>query len=191
MALREIRLEGDPVLYKVSRPLAKMTERTKTLIEDMFETMYDGEGIGLAAPQVGILRRIFVIDAAQREGESDPMVFINPEILETEGTQKGSEGCLSVPGKIASVTRPNFVKVKAMDENMEEFVMEADGVLARVILHENDHLDGHLYPELAEGPLMDVDEVLSEEASDQSEDSQAEDILYHKKIFRNGVEVEH
>ena len=191
MALREIRLEGDPVLYKVSRPLAKMTERTKTLIEDMFETMYDGEGIGLAAPQVGILRRIFVIDAAQREGESDPMVFINPEILETEGTQRGSEGCLSVPGKIANVTRPNFVKVKALDENMEEFVMEADGVLARVILHENDHLDGHLYPELAEGPLMDVDEVLSEQTSEQSEDSQEEDTLYHKKIFRNGVETEH
>ncbi len=193
MALREIRLEGDPVLYKVSRPLTKMTERMQTLIDDMFETMYDGEGIGLAAPQVGILRRIFVIDAAQQYEETDPMVFINPEILETKGSQRGSEGCLSVPGKIANVTRPDFVKVKALDRNMEEFVMEADGVLARVILHENDHLDGHLYPEIADGPLMDVEEVLASEESLEEDDTAVDEteVSYHKKIFRNGVECDH
>ena len=93
----------------------------------------------------------------------NPLVFINPEVLETSGEQTGSEGCLSVPGKVANVTRPNYVKIKAYDRNMQEFVHEAEGIPARVILHEYDHLDGHLYPELAEGPLMDIEDVEVEE----------------------------
>ena len=159
MALREIRLEGDPILYKQARPVEKMTDRMKTLVDDMLDTMYDGEGIGLAAPQVGILRRIFVIDTSEEDEEKDPLVFINPEVLETRGEQKGSEGCLSVPGKIANVIRPSFVRIKACDKDMREFILEAEEVLARVILHEYDHLDGHLYPEKAEGPLMDIEEI--------------------------------
>ena len=159
MALREIRLEGDPILYKEARPVAKMTDRMRTLVEDMLDTMYDGDGVGLAAPQVGILRRIFVIDTSEEDEEKDPLVFINPEVLETSGEQTASEGCLSVPGKIANVTRPNFVRIKAYDKDMRQFIMEAEEVLARVILHENDHLDGHLYPEKAEGPLLDIEEI--------------------------------
>ena len=163
MALREIRLQGDPILYKTSRPVGNLTDRMKTLIDDMFDTMYDGEGVGLAAVQVGILRRIFIVDATEEDEEPDPLVFINPEVLETSGEQTGSEGCLSVPGKVANVTRPNYVKIKAYDRNMQEFVHEAEGIPARVILHEYDHLDGHLYPELAEGPLMDIEDVEVEE----------------------------
>lgn len=159
MALREIRLEGDPILYKQARPVEKMTDRMKTLVDDMLDTMYDGEGIGLAAPQVGILRRIFVIDTSEEDEEKDPLVFINPEVLETQGEQNGSEGCLSVPGKIANVIRPSWVRIKAYNKDMRQFVLEAEEVLARVILHEYDHLDGHLYPEKAEGPLMDIEEV--------------------------------
>ena len=130
-----------------------MTPRLKTLISDMFETMYDACGVGLAAPQVGILKRIFVVDTT---GDT-PRVFINPEIVETSGEQTGEEGCLSVPGKCAVVTRPNYVKVRALDENMEPFELEATELLARAVLHENDHLDGHLYVEKAEGEIMDVE----------------------------------
>lgn len=182
MALREIRLEGDPVLKKIARPVTQMTDRISTLIDDMFDTMYEGEGIGLAAPQVGILRRIFVIDCADVEhgDEPDPLVFINPEILETSGEQRGSEGCLSVPGKIANVTRPNYVKLRAYDRDMKQFEMEAEEILARVILHENDHLDGHLYPEIAEGALMDVEEVMEEQEGD--EDAEEVRIVVKKKV---------
>lgn len=180
MALREIRLEGDPILNKVARPVTNMTDRLATLIEDMIETMYDGDGVGLAAPQVGILRRIFVIDCADTEhgDEPDPMVFINPEILETSGEQTGSEGCLSVPGKVANVRRPNYVKLRAYDAEMRHFEMEAEGMVARVVLHENDHLDGHLYPEIAEGALMDVEEVLEE----QDEEAADTHIEIRKKV---------
>ncbi len=166
MALREIRLQGDPILYKESRPVEKMTQRTSILIDDMIETMYDGEGIGLAAPQVGILRRLFVIDTAEEGEENHPLVFINPEILETKGEQSGTEGCLSVPGKVASVIRPSYVKLKAFDRDMREFIMEAENVLARVILHEYDHLNGHLYPEKADGPLLDVEDIEESDDSD-------------------------
>ncbi len=163
MALREIRLEGDPILYKTARPLEKMTDRIKVLIDDMLDTMYDGEGVGLAAPQVGILRRIFVVDTSDEDEEKDPLIFINPEILETSGEVKWTEGCLSVPGKVANVTRPSYVKLKAYDRDMNGFIMEAEEVLARVILHEYDHLDGHLYPEKAEGPLIDVEDIKEDE----------------------------
>ena len=153
MALRQIRVMGDEVLTKQCREVKEMTPRLKTLISDMFETMYDACGVGLAAPQVGILKRIFVVDTT---GDT-PRVFINPEIVETSGEQTGEEGCLSVPGKCAVVTRPNYVKVRALDENMELFELEATELLARAVLHENDHLDGHLYVEKAEGEIMDVE----------------------------------
>ena len=153
MALRQIRVMGDEVLTKQCREVKEMTPRLKTLISDMFETMYDACGVGLAAPQVGILKRIFVVDTT---GDT-PRVFINPEIVETSGEQTGEEGCLSVPGKCAVVTRPNYVKVRALDENMEPFELGATELLARAVLHENDHLDGHLYVEKAEGEIMDVE----------------------------------
>ncbi len=153
MALRQIRVMGDEVLTKQCREVKEMTPRLKTLISDMFETMYDACGVGLAAPQVGILKRIFVVDTT---GDT-PRVFINPEIVETSGEQTGEEGCLSVPGKCAVVTRPNYVKVRALDENMEPFELETTELLARAVLHENDHLDGHLYVEKAEGEIMDVE----------------------------------
>ncbi|MBQ2532705.1 MAG: peptide deformylase [Lachnospiraceae bacterium] len=152
MALREIRIQGDPVLNKVCRPVETLTPRLQELIDDMLDTMYDAQGVGLAAPQVGVLRRIVVIDVGE-----GPIVMINPEILETAGEQCGMEGCLSVPGKAAEVTRPNYVKAKALNENMEEFIIEGEELLARAICHELDHLDGHMYTEIAEGPLQDVE----------------------------------
>ncbi len=152
MALREIRIQGDPVLNKVCRPVETLTPRLQELIDDMLDTMYEAQGVGLAAPQVGVLRRIVVIDVGE-----GPIVMINPEILETAREQCGMEGCLSVPGKAAEVTRPNYVKAKALNENMEEFIIEGEELLARAICHELDHLDGHMYTEIAEGPLQDVE----------------------------------
>ena len=151
MAIRDIREMGDEVLEKVCKEVKSMTPRTLTLIEDMIDTMYDAFGVGLAAPQVGVLKRIVVIDVGE-----GPIILINPEILETSGEQTGSEGCLSVPGKAGTVTRPNYVKVKALDENMEEVIYEGEGLLARAFCHEIDHLDGHLYVEKVEGELHDV-----------------------------------
>ena len=151
MALRTIRVEGDPVLTKVSRPVDKMTPRNPELIMDMLDTMYDAMGVGLAAPQVGILKRIVVIDVGE-----GPIVLINPEILETSGEQTGDEGCLSVPGMAGQVTRPNYVKVKALDIDMNEVEYEGEGLLARAFCHEIDHLDGHMYTELVEGELHHV-----------------------------------
>ncbi len=156
MALRNIREQGDPVLGKVCK---EVNSRTKNLIDDMFETMYEADGVGLAAPQVGILKRIFVVDVT---GEA-PLVFINPQIIETSGEQTGYEGCLSVPGKTGTVTRPNHVKIRAYDENMEEFELEGEELLARAILHENDHLDGHLYVEKVEGELFNTADISEEE----------------------------
>lgn len=151
MALRTIRVEGDEVLTKVSRPVDKMTPRIHDLITDMLDTMYEAMGVGLAAPQVGILKRIVVIDIGE-----GPIVLINPEILETSGEQTGDEGCLSVPGMAGQVTRPNYVKVKALDEDMNEVEYEGEGLLARAFCHELDHLDGHMYTEKVEGGLHDV-----------------------------------
>lgn len=158
MALRTIRVEGDPVLTKVSRPVDKMTPRNHELIMDMLDTMYDAMGVGLAAPQVGILKRIVVIDVGE-----GPIVLINPEILETSGEQTGDEGCLSVPGMAGQVTRPNYVKVKALDIDMNEVEYEGEGLLARAFCHEIDHLDGHLYVEKVEGELMDNADLEEEE----------------------------
>jgi len=153
MAIRNIREMGDEVLTKKCREVTEMTPRVRELIEDMLETMYEANGVGLAAPQVGILKRIVVIDTT---GE-DPHILINPRIVETSGEQTGNEGCLSVPGKCAVVTRPNYVKAVALDVNMKEFVLEGTELLARAICHEVDHLEGHLYVEKAEGPLKDVE----------------------------------
>ena len=161
MAIREIRTMGDEVLTKTCKEVTAMTPRTILLIEDMIDTMYDAMGVGLAAPQVGVLKRIVVIDVGE-----GPIVLINPEILETSGEQSGDEGCLSVPGKAGCVTRPNYVKVKALDEDMKEVIYEGEGLLARAFCHEIDHLDGHLYVEKVEGEIHDVayeDEEMEEE----------------------------
>lgn len=151
MALRTIRTEGDAVLNKVSRPITEMTPRIRDLIVDMLDTMYDAMGVGLAAVQVGILKRVVTIDVGD-----GPIVLINPEILETAGEQVGDEGCLSVPGMAGQVTRPNYVKIKALDTDMNEVIYEGEGLLARAFCHEIAHLDGHLYTELVEGELHRV-----------------------------------
>ena len=161
MAVREIRVQGDDVLAKVCKEVKVLTPRTLVLIEDMLDTMYEAQGVGLAAPQVGILKRIVVIDVGE-----GPIILINPEILETSGEQTGDEGCLSVPGLAGQVTRPNYVKVKALDENMEEVIYEGEGLLARAFCHEIDHLDGHLYVEKVEGELH---EPVYEEEEDEEE----------------------
>ena len=153
MALRTIRVEGDSVLTKKSRPVDKMTPRLQELIDDMLDTMYEAMGVGLAAPQVGILRRIVVIDVGD-----GPIVLINPEIIESAGEQTGEEGCLSVPGMAGTVTRPEFVRVKAMDENMEEVIYEGEGLLARAFCHEIDHLDGVLYIDKMDHEIFDDEE---------------------------------
>ncbi len=161
MALRNIRTIGDEILRKEAKSVKAMTPRTEKLIEDMLDTMYDAYGVGLAAPQVGILKRIVVIDVS--ENQDAPYVLINPEIIETSGSQTGSEGCLSVPGKHATVTRTDYAKVRAQDENMEWFELEGEGLLARAFCHECDHLDGILYVDKKEGPLLDNEEPQEEE----------------------------
>ena len=158
MAIRTIRVIGDEILYKECKPVKAMTPRVEELIEDMFETMYENNGVGLAAPQVGILKQIVVINV----DDGNQYVLINPEIIEEEGSQTGQEGCLSVPGKAGIVTRPQRVKVKALDENMEEFVLEGEDLLARAICHECAHLHGQLYVSLVEGELMDTTEEVEE-----------------------------
>ena len=154
MALRNIRILGDEILKKQAKEVTEMTPKIEELIDDMFETMYDATGCGLAAPQVGIRKRIVVIDCGDQ-----PLVLINPEILETSGEQTGQEGCLSVPGKVGIVTRPNYAKVKALDENMDEIIVEGTELLARCLCHEIDHLNGIMYVDKAEGPLMDTEEA--------------------------------
>lgn len=162
MALRQIRIMGDKVLEKKCREVTEVTPRIRELIQDMLETMYDADGVGLAAPQVGILRRIVVIDVGE-----GPLVMINPVILETSGSQTGSEGCLSLPGQAGMVTRPNYVKVRAMNENMEEYEAEGTEMLARAICHECDHLDGIMYVSKVEGKLFDTDPDLMEEEPEE------------------------
>lgn len=172
MAIREIREIGEACLNKNCKEVKEMTDRIRILIEDMIETMHDAEGVGLAAPQVGILRRIVVIDVSE-EGDS-PIIMINPVLEETSGEQTGPEGCLSVPGKTGIVTRPDYAKASALDINMQPIVVEGEGLLARAICHELDHLDGHLYTEKVEGPLMTNEEFLEylkelEEDEDEEE----------------------
>ena len=162
MALRNIRIMGDPVLEKKCKEIKDVTPRIKELAEDMLDTMYEANGVGLAAPQVGILKRVVVIDTTG----DDPHVLINPEILETAGEQTGHEGCLSLPGKTGIVTRPNYVKVKAYDLDMNEYELEGEELLARAIVHELEHLDGHMYVEKVEGELMNVSSLSSESDED-------------------------
>ena len=143
MALRNLVLEGDPLLRKTSRPVDEITPRIIKLLDDMADTMYyGGRGIGIAAPQVGVLRRVFIVDVGDEHGLIE---FINPEIIEASGSQTDNEGCLSVPGKTCEVERPSHIKVKATNRNGNEFELEADGLLARCICHENDHLNGVLF----------------------------------------------
>lgn len=159
MAIRKIREMGDPVLEKKCKEVKEITPRTQELIDDMFETLYEAQGVGLAAPQVGILKRIVVIDVT---GE-DPILLINPKIMETSGEQTGYEGCLSVPGKSGMVTRPNYVKVLACDENLQPFELEGTELLARALCHELEHLDGHLYVEKVDGPLVNTADLTESE----------------------------
>ena len=162
MALRQIRIMGDEKLEKVCRPVKEITDRERELVRDMLDTMYDANGVGLAAPQVGILKRIVVIDIGE-----GPVVMINPEILETSGEQTGQEGCLSLPGQAGIVTRANYVKVRATAENGEEYELEGTELMARAICHECDHLDGIMYVTRVEGNLFDV--------SDQPEEIEDEE----------------
>ena len=155
MALRNIRVIGDEILYKRSKEVKEVTEKTRQLVEDMFETMYEAEGVGLAAPQVGILKRIVVIDVS--EEQNSPIVLINPVITHMEGEQRGSEGCLSVSGKAGIVIRPNLVRARALDLDMNEIEIEGEEFLARAIIHEVEHLDGKLYVDKVDGELVDVE----------------------------------
>ena len=158
MALRNIRINDDPILRKKCKAVTEVTDKIRELVEDMIDTMYEAEGVGLAAPQVGILKRIVVIDVGE-----GPVIMINPEILETSGSQTGQEGCLSVPGKAGIVTRPNYVKVKAYDLDMNEFIIEGEELMARALCHEIAHLDGDLYIDHVEGDLMEVEYDIDEE----------------------------
>ena len=166
MALRTIREYGDEILTKPCKQVKLMTPMLSMLIDDMFETMYESGGVGLAAPQVGSLKRVCVIDVT---GE-DPYVFINPEIIETDGEQEGYEGCLSLPGKSGIVKRPAHVKVRALDRKMQPFELEANDLFARAICHETDHLDGKMYVDLVEGELVNNEDLeLESEAGSESE----------------------
>lgn len=162
MALREVRKEGDEILRKQCKPVREMTPRLRQLIDDMFDTMYEENGVGLAAPQVGILKQIVVIDTGLEE--PDPLVLINPEIVETEGEDIGYEGCLSVPGYQGKVSRAAKVRVHAFDADMQEFELEAEDLLARCIQHETDHLHGILY----------IDKVIGELEKPEDEEEEAE-----------------
>ena len=151
MAIRTVRTVGDAVLEKKCREVKAMTPRIEELIDDMFDTMYENNGVGLAAPQVGVLLRVIVVDTGD-----DPRVLINPVIVESDGEQTGEEGCLSYPGKYGIVTRPMHVVVEGLDREMNPVRMEAEGLLARDFCHEIDHLDGKMYMELVEGDIKDA-----------------------------------
>ena len=143
MAIRNIRIDGGPILRKISREVGEVNDRIRLLLDDMAETMYDADGVGLAAPQVGILRRVIVVDP--RDGETGLVKLVNPEIIEKDGEQIGIEGCLSIPEFNATVKRPEHVKVKYLDENGEENIWDAHGFPAVILCHEIDHLDGVLF----------------------------------------------
>lgn len=167
MALRNIREIGDEVLEKKAKTIKEVTPRIRALAQDMLETMYDTGGVGLAGPQVGVLKRIVVIDVTEEQNE--PYTMLNPVIVEQDGEQTGYEGCLSVPGKVGEVTRPNRVVVRYQDLDLNEWEMEAEEFLARAICHELDHLDGHLYVEKVNGELRDAAELQEAEPSEEDE----------------------
>lgn len=160
MALRNILTEGSETLKKISRPVTKFDERLHILLDDMKETLEEAGGVGLAAPQVGVLRRLFVVDTGE-----EILECVNPEIVETSGEQVGAEGCLSVPGKYGIVRRPNNVKIRAQDRNGEWFEAAGEELIARCFCHEYDHLDGKLYTEIAEHMLTksEMESMLSQE----------------------------
>lgn len=158
MAIRQIRTIGDEILTKKAKPIKEMSDKLKELIGDMIDTMYAHDGVGLAAPQVGILKQVVVIDISE-EGNK-PIVLLNPKIVYTEGEQVGSEGCLSVPGKVGIVKRPNVVRVRALNENMEPIEVEGEELFARALIHETEHLDGQLYVDKTEdGKLYDTADI--------------------------------
>ncbi len=172
MALRQIRELGDSCLTKVCKRVKEVNARTRDLVGDLLDTMYDAEGVGLAAPQVGILKRIAVIDAGE-EYQDKPLILINPEILETSGEQTDYEGCLSVPGKVGRVTRPNYAKVKAYDLDRNEYIVEGEDLLSRALLQEIEHLDGHMYVEKVRGPLLtneELAEILKAQEEEENQD---------------------
>ncbi|MCF6466433.1 peptide deformylase [Clostridium sp. Cult2] len=158
MAIRQIRYEGDPILRKTSREVTEVNERIKVLLEDMIDTMYENEGVGLAAPQVGVLRRVIVIDIGE-----GPIKLINPEILEKEGEYIDVEGCLSVPNRAGTVKRPERVKVKYLDEFGQEKIIEGTGLLAKALCHEIDHLNGILFIDKM------IEEIIPEEENEELE----------------------
>ena len=152
MAIRSIRTEKEEVLRKISKPVKSFDESLWTLLEDMKETMYLAEGVGIAAPQVGLLKRAFIVDIGE-----GPVEFVNPEILAVEGEQLGEEGCLSVPKRYGTVRRPNYVKMRAQDRDGNVFEIEGREFMARAMLHEFDHLEGKLFVDLVEGDLFEVE----------------------------------
>ena len=157
MALRTIREIGDEVLTQNCKEVTRVNEHLMQLIDDMLDTMYEARGVGLAAPQVGVLKRLVVIDVSEN-GDS-PLILINPVIIESSGEQTGYEGCLSVPGKTGEVTRPDYVVCRAYNTEMMQFEIEGTGLLARAICHELDHLDGKLYVDLVEGELLNNEDL--------------------------------
>ena len=164
MALRNIVTVGDPVLGKICRPVTKFDEKLHTLLDDMADTLYEANGVGLAAPQVGVLRRVVIVDAGEELIE-----LINPEIIASEGEQTGIEGCLSVPGKYGIVTRPMKATVRAQDRDGEWFEVEGEEIIARCFFHELDHLDGHIYTERAERMLTpkELEELLAQQEDEE------------------------
>ena len=161
MAIRTIREWPDELLKKTCKPVKEMTPRLKELVQDMIETMHEASGVGLAAPQVGILKRIFVVDISEEGNE--PYVCVNPEILEKEGEQFDYEGCLSLPGYSGKVRRAERIRLRAFDENMKPFEVEAEGLLARAFQHEYDHLEGIMYTEEMEGELVRNEDLAKQE----------------------------
>ena len=159
MALRKILTDKEPALHKVCKPVTDFDAKLHKLLDDMTETLIESGGVGLAAPQVGILRRVFLVDVGMEENEI--VEFINPEIIETDGEQVGPEGCLSVPGKYGLVKRPYYAKVRAQDRNGEWFEAEGEELIGRCFCHENDHLDGVIYTEVMER-LLTEDELCAE-----------------------------
>ena len=173
MAIRRILKEGDETLRKISRPVQEIDKRTKQLLDDMAETMYAADGVGLAAPQVGVLRRVcLVLD----EDSEEYIELINPEIIAESGTQTGLEGCLSLPGKWGIVTRPNVVRVRAQDRNGDWFEAEGEGLTARAFCHEIEHLDGHLFSEHIDHFLTDeeLEDYLNAEQAEAAGDEERE-----------------
>ena len=162
MAIRAIREIGDAVLDKQCKEVKVVTTRIEVLIEDMLDTMYDAQGVGLAAPQVGILKQITVIDIGE-----GPVILINPKVVEVRDEQSGYEGCLSLPGKLGIVVRPGYAKVEALDENMTPIVVEGEGLMARALCHEIDHLQGKNFVRLVDGELYDAEDIEAESAEDE------------------------